>query len=63
MAQLATQAYYISYACQTKEHIKGWDIVYKVSLHGKLPISNNKDYNLDPNTYDKVFFQEDVLER
>jgi hypothetical protein len=37
--------------------------VYKVSLHGKLPISNNKDYNLDPNTYDKVFFQEDVLER
>jgi hypothetical protein len=36
--------------------------VYKVSLHGKLPIPNDEDYNLDPNRYDKEFFQEDGLE-
>jgi hypothetical protein len=36
--------------------------VYKVSPHGKLPIPNNKDYNLDPNTYDREFFQEEGLE-
>jgi hypothetical protein len=36
--------------------------VYKVSLHNKLPIPNDEDYNLDPNTYDGEFFQEDELE-
>jgi hypothetical protein len=35
--QQATQVYYLSYACQTKEHLKGWDVVYKVSPHGRLP--------------------------
>jgi hypothetical protein len=35
--------------------------VYKVSPHGKLPIRNDEDYNLDPDTYDE-FFQEDGLE-
>jgi hypothetical protein len=62
MAQQATQVYYLSYACQMKEHLKGWDVVYKISLHGKLPVPNDEDYNLDPNTYDIVFFQEDGLE-
>ena len=40
----------------------GWDVVYKVSPHGKVPIPNNEDYNIDPNTYDGEFFQEDGLE-
>jgi hypothetical protein len=55
--------YYLPYACQTKEHLKGSDVVYKVSPHGKLPVPNDADYNLDPNTYDGEFFQEDGLER
>ena len=29
---------------------------------GKLPVPNNQDYNIDPNTYDGEFFQEDRLE-
>jgi hypothetical protein len=36
--------------------------MYKVSPHGKLPVPNNEDYNLDPNTYDGEFFQEEGLE-
>jgi hypothetical protein len=36
--------------------------VYKVSPHDKLPIPNDEDYNLDPDTYDGEFFQEDGLE-
>jgi hypothetical protein len=39
--------YYFPYACQMKEHLKGWDVVYKVSSHGKLPVPNDEDYNLD----------------
>jgi hypothetical protein len=61
-AQQATQVYYLPYACQTKEHLKGWDVVYKVSPHGRLPVPNDEDYNLDPDTYDGEFFQEDGLE-
>ena len=36
--------------------------MYKVSPHGKLPVPNNQDYNIDPNTYDGELFQEDGLE-
>jgi hypothetical protein len=36
--------------------------VHKVSPHGRLPIPNDEDYNLDPDTYDGEFFQEDGLE-
>ena len=36
--------------------------MYKVSPYGKLPVPNNQDYNIDPNTYDGEFFQEDGLE-
>jgi hypothetical protein len=50
VAQQATQVYYLPYACQTKEHLKGWDVVYKVSPHGRLPVPNDEDYNLDPDT-------------
>jgi hypothetical protein len=62
VAQQATQVYNLPYVCQTKEHFKGWDVVYKVLLHGKLPVPNDEDYNLDPDTYDGEFFQEDGLE-
>jgi hypothetical protein len=54
--------YYLPYACQMKEHLKGWDVVYKVSPHGRLHVPNDEDYNLDPDTYDGEFFQEDGLE-
>jgi hypothetical protein len=37
--------------------------VYNVSPHGNLHVQNDEDYNLDPNTYDEEFFQEDELER
>jgi hypothetical protein len=53
---------YLPYACQLKEHLKGWDVVYKVSPHGRLPIPKDEDYNLDLNTLDGEFFQEDGLE-
>ena len=59
VAQQATQVYYLPYVCQTKEHLKGWDVVYKVSPHGRLLVPNDEDYNLDPDTYDGEFFQED----
>jgi hypothetical protein len=36
--------------------------VYKVSPHGRLPVPNDEDYNLHPDTYDGEFFQEDGLE-
>jgi hypothetical protein len=36
--------------------------VYKVPPHGKLPVPNDEDYNLDPDTYDREFFQEDRME-
>jgi hypothetical protein len=36
--------------------------VYKVSPHNKLHVSNDEDYNLDLDTYDGEFFQEDGLE-
>jgi hypothetical protein len=62
VAQQAKQVYYLPYVCQTKEHLEGWDVLYKVSLHGRLPIPNDKDYKLDPDTYDGEFFQEDELE-
>jgi hypothetical protein len=62
MAQHATQVYYLPYACQTKDHLKSWDVMYKVSPHNKLSIPNDEDYNLDPSTYDGEFFQEDGLE-
>ena len=48
VAQQATQVYYLSYPCQTVDRLKGWDVVYKVSPHGKLPVPNNQDYNIDP---------------
>ena len=62
VAQQSTQVNYLSYPCQTLDRLKGQDVVYKVSPHCKLPVTNNQDYNIDPNTYDEEFFQEDGLE-
>jgi hypothetical protein len=62
VAQQVTQVYYLPYVCHDKENIKGWDIVHKVSPHGKLPLPNDEDYNFNPNTYDREFFQEEGLE-
>ena len=62
VAQQATQVYYLSYPCQTDKRLKDWDVVYKVSPHGKLTVPNNEDYNIDPKTYAGEFFQEDGLE-
>ena len=62
VAQQATQVCYLSYPCQTDNRLKGWDVVYKVSPHGKLHVPNNEDYNIDPNTYAGEFFQKDGLD-
>jgi hypothetical protein len=62
VAQQATQVYYLSYPCKTDAHLQGWDVVYQVSPHVRLPISNNEDYNIDPDTYDGEFVQEDGLQ-
>jgi hypothetical protein len=62
VAQQSTHVYYTSYACQTKEHLKGWAIVHKVSPHSKLPVPNDEDYNFNTNTYDREFYQEEGLQ-
>ena len=47
-ATQATQVYYLPYPCQ-KEYLKGWEVVFKVSPHGKLPDPNEDDYyNINP---------------
>jgi len=62
VAQQATQVYYLSYLCKTDARLRGWDVVYQVSPHDKLPVPNNEDYNIEPDTYDDEFFQEDGLQ-
>ena len=62
VAQEATQVYYLPYACPNDDRLKGWYIVQKTSPHGRLPLPNDQDYNLDPNTYDGEFYQEEGLE-
>ena len=40
-------------------YLKGWEVVFKVSPHGKLPNPNEDDYyNINPMTYEGVFYQE-----
>jgi hypothetical protein len=36
--------------------------VHQVSPHGRPPVSNEQDYNFNPNTYDGEFYQEDGLQ-
>jgi hypothetical protein len=59
VAQQAKQVYYYPYACKTDPRLQGWYIVHKVSPHGKLPRSNDDDYNLNPPTHDGEFYQQD----
>jgi len=40
----------------------GWDVVHKVSPHCGVPVPNKEDYNLDTNTYEGEFYQEEGLE-
>jgi hypothetical protein len=48
----------LPYPCQ-KEYLKGWEVVFKVSPHGKLPMPSDEDYNnIDPVTYEGIFYQE-----
>ena len=59
MAHQAKQVYYLSYPCQ-KEELKGWEVVFKVSPHGKLPMPSDDDYNnIDHVTYKRIFYQEE----
>jgi hypothetical protein len=58
VAHQARQVYYLPYPCQ-KEELKGWEVVFKVSPHGKLPMPNEDDYNnINPITYEGDFYQE-----
>src|SRR3954467_12366566 len=60
MAQQATQVFYLPYACQTDENLKGWDVVYDVPPHVRPPPPGEDDYepHIDPDTYEGEFFQE-----
>src|SRR3954464_1862407 len=58
VAHQAKQVYYLTYPCQ-KEVLQGWEVVYQVSPHGKLPIPCQDDYNnINPQTYEGIFYQE-----
>jgi hypothetical protein len=62
VGQQAVQVYYLPYACQSKDYLKGWEVVQEVTPHGKLPVPNDEDYNLiNPNTYEGEFYQEEGL--
>jgi hypothetical protein len=62
VAQQAMQVYYLPYAYQSKDYRKGWEVVQKVTPHGKLPVPNDEDYNLiNPNTYEGEFYQEEGM--
>ena len=38
----------------------GWEVMFKVSPHGKLPMPSDDDYNnIDPVTYEGTFYQEE----
>ena len=59
VAHQATQVYYLPYPCQIEE-LQGWEVVFKVSPHGKLPMPNEDDYiNINPITYEGDFYQEE----
>nr|XP_045087246.1 uncharacterized protein LOC123494851 [Aegilops tauschii subsp. strangulata] len=50
---------FVAWFMEKKEYLKGWEVVFKVSPHGKLPNPNEDDYyNINPMTYEGVFYQE-----
>jgi hypothetical protein len=59
VAHQTKQVYYLSYPCQNEE-LMGWEVMFQVSPHGKLPIPSEDDYNnIDPVTYEGIFYQEE----
>ena len=55
VAHQARQVYYLPYPCK-KEGLIGWEVVFHVSPHGKLPMPSEDDYNnIDPKTYEGIF--------
>ena len=62
VAQQAKQVYYTSYPCKTDARLVGWDVVHKVSPRGGVPVPNNEDYNLNTDTYEGEFYQEEGLQ-
>ena len=60
VAQEATQVYYLPYACQITR-LRDYDVPYKVSPYGKLPMPIDEDYQplINANTYEGEFFQEE----
>lgn len=58
VAHQAKQVYYLPYPCP-KDDLKGWEVVFQVSPHGKLPRPSEDDYdNINPQTYEGIFYQE-----
>jgi hypothetical protein len=62
VAQQATQVYYLPWACQKDERLKGWYLVPFVSPRGKAPVPNDDDYNFDPKADSGEFYQPKGLE-
>ena len=62
VAQQATQVYYLPWACQKDERLKGWYLVQLVSPRGKAPVPNDDDYNFDPKADSGEFYQPEGLE-
>jgi hypothetical protein len=62
VAQQATQVYYLPWACQNDERLKGWYLVHSVSPHGKAPVPTDDDYNFDPTANSEEFYQPEGLE-
>lgn len=60
VAQQATQVYYLPYACKIAR-LRDYDVPYKVSPYGKLPMPIDDDYNplINADTYEGEFFQEE----
>jgi hypothetical protein len=61
VAQQATQVYYLPWACQKDESLKGWYLVHLVSPRGKAPVPNDDDYNFDLTADSGEFYQPEGL--
>ena len=58
VAHQAKQVYYLPYPCKN-DRLKDWQVVFRVSPHGKLPMPSADDYNnINPVTYEGIFYQE-----
>ena len=64
VAQEATQVYYLPYACEISR-LRDYDVPYKVSPYGKLPMPIDEDYQplINANTYWENFSKRKVGSR